>query len=272
MTAAGGSLHPEPTVDAFLGGRMEAVQPSDGRHRSGLEAVMLAAAVDSAFHGTVVDLGAGAGVAGLVLAARCPAARVILVERDEQAVACAREALARPANSALADRVTILVGDVSASEHSRAAAGFGRGIADAVIMNPPFWPPTEASAAPDGARAAAHMLGEAGLEPWFRTAASLLVPGGWLTVVFRADGLAALLDGLGRRFGAIDILPIHPRAGLPAHRILVGAIKGSRASTRILPPITLHGPAGGTYLPEAEAILRHGAGLAEFFPAWRQQS
>jgi len=52
------------TVDAFLGGRVEAVQPAAGHHRAGLEAVLLAASLDSRIAGTIVDLGAGVGVAG----------------------------------------------------------------------------------------------------------------------------------------------------------------------------------------------------------------
>ncbi len=54
---------PAVTADAFLGGKVEALQPAAGHHRSGLEAVLLAASLDSRIAGTVVDLGAGAGVA-----------------------------------------------------------------------------------------------------------------------------------------------------------------------------------------------------------------
>ena len=59
------SAPPAVSVDAFLGGRVEAVQPEKGHHRAGLEAVLLAASLDARISGTVVDLGAGAGVAGL---------------------------------------------------------------------------------------------------------------------------------------------------------------------------------------------------------------
>ena len=64
------------TVDAFLGGLVEAVQPASGHHRSGLEAVLLAASLDSRISGTVVDLGAGAGVAGFCAAARVTTPRI----------------------------------------------------------------------------------------------------------------------------------------------------------------------------------------------------
>ena len=156
----------------------------------------------------------------------------------------------------------------AAPEAARAAAGLDRGMADAVITNPPFHPPATTTAPPAAARSAAHVLGAGGLDLWFRAAASVLKPGGRLVVIFRADGIAALLAALGGRFGGLAILPIQPRAELDAHRILVSATKGSRAATRLLPPLVLHGASGGAYLSAVEGILRDGAGLAEAHPAW----
>ena len=158
--------------------------------------------------------------------------------------------------------------DIEAAEAAREAAGLGRDMADAVITNPPFHVPATTTAPPGTARAAAHVLSEGGLDLWFRAAASVLKPGGRLVVIFRADGIAALLAALGTRFGALDILPVQPRAGEPAHRILVRAVKGSRAATRLLPPLVLHGATGGAYLSAVDGILRDGAGLAEAHPAW----
>jgi tRNA1(Val) A37 N6-methylase TrmN6 len=256
------------SVDAFLGGKVEAVQPRAGHHRSGLEAVLLSAAIEASFSGLVVDLGAGAGVAGLCIAARCAGARVLLVERDAGLVACARETLALPANAGFAARIEVAETDIAAPEASRAAAGLGRAVADAVVMNPPFNADDGGTRSPKAGRAAAHVLSDVGLEPWLRAAASALKPGGRLVVIFRADGLDDLLAALRGRFGDVAILPVHARAGKPAHRVLVAAIKGSRAKSRILPPLAIHGTAGSTYLPPVEAILRDGRSLAEAHPPW----
>ena len=62
------------------------------------------------------------------------------------------------------------------------------------------------------------------------------------------------------RFGGILVLPIHPRAGEPAGRVLVHGIKGSRAPLQLLPGLVLH-DAGKGFRPEIEAVLRHGAPL-----------
>jgi len=271
MTAADDAPAAHNTVDAFLGGKVEVVQRRIGHHRAGLEAVLLSAAIEPDFAGTVVDLGAGVGVAGMAIAARCPDANVILVERDPEAVACCREALVRPANGGFAAHISVVVTDIAAPESERAAAGLGRAIADAVVMNPPFHEAEEGTASPDHARAAAHVLTDAGLEPWLRAAASVLKPGGRLVIVFRADGLDAVLAALAGRFGSAAILPIHPRAGLPARRVLVDAVLGSRGPLRILPGLALHHEGASTYLPAMEQILRHGASLSEAHPAWAKR-
>ena len=96
----------------------------------------------------------------------------------------------------------------------------------------------------------------------------MLKPRGRLIVIFRADGIGTLLAALAGRFGRLDILPIQPRAELAAHRVLVRGTKGSRAATRLLPPLVLHGATGNAYLSAVEAILRDGAGIAAAHPIW----
>ena len=53
------------TDDAFLGGRVQVLQPRKG-FRAGLDAVMLAAAVPARAGDRVCELGAGVGTAGVM--------------------------------------------------------------------------------------------------------------------------------------------------------------------------------------------------------------
>lgn len=257
----------DTTVDAFLGGKLEAVQPRKGHHRSGLEAVLLGAALPAHSDGLAVDLGAGAGVAGLCLAARCPQLRVLLVEREAELAGCARQSLSLEINRQVAERVSIAEVDITCPEEERAAAGFTREMADFVVTNPPFHLAGTVRPSPDAGRAAAHVLA-AGLDFWFRAAAFALVPGGSVVAVLTASVLDGLITAASGRFGGLTILPLHPRPGVPAERLLVRAWKGSRASPTILPGLTLHGPDGSAFAAPVSAILREGAGLAEVHPAW----
>ena len=48
------------------------------------------------------------------------------------------------------------------------------------------------------------------------------------------------MAALSRGFGSIAILPVHGEAGKPAIRVLVRAVKGGRAPTRLLPGLMLN--------------------------------
>jgi tRNA1(Val) A37 N6-methylase TrmN6 len=251
-----------PTRDAFLGGRVHVLQPArGGGHRSGLDAVYLAAAVPHDVEGHVVDLGSGAGAAGFCLAARLGQVRVTLVDRDTNALALARDSLKLAENHAFADRIDVLQADITAKGKDRHAAGLVPALADHVIMNPPYYLDGHVRVSPALGRAGAHVLDERGLEPWARTATDILRDGGSLTLVFRADGLDQILTALHSRFGAIDVIPLYPRAGAPATRVLVRALRASRAPLRLLPGFVVHEGAGSPFTDHASAVMRDGAGL-----------
>ena len=258
---------PETTVDAFLGGRVEAVQPERGHHRSGLDAVILAAAIGPNARGRVADLGAGAGVAGLSLASRASGGSVVLVEREGELVACSREALDRPANAAFAGRVELACADLL-TEAARKAAGLAPASFDHALMNPPFHDRGRVRASPDDLRARAHVLEAGGLDARIRAAAALVRPQGTLAAILPADRLPAVLSACEGRFGGLAVLPLHPRADEPAVRVLVRGVKGSRAPFRLLPGLVLHGETGSAFRPGPAAILRDGASLGDVHSSW----
>jgi tRNA1(Val) A37 N6-methylase TrmN6 len=95
---------------------------------------------------------------------------------------------------------------------------------------------------------------------WTRTASRLLRPNGVLTLIWRADGLGEVLDVLASGFGATVLLPVHPKPAAPAIRVLVRAVKASRAPLQLLPGLLL-ADADGKPSEAAEAVLRGGAVL-----------
>jgi tRNA1(Val) A37 N6-methylase TrmN6 len=247
----------ETTEDAVLGGRLTLRQPRRG-HRFGHDAILLAAAIDARPEDIAVDLGAGVGTAGLALAHRVPKLKVALVEVDPMLAGLARENAAR---NGLADRVQVAVLDVNAVEDF-AAAGLPPGCARQVLMNPPFNDPVRQNASPDAGRRHAHTASSDTLARWIGRAESLLISSGTLTMIWRADGLADVLTALGG-FGDVAILPVYPRPGAGAIRILVRATKGSGAPLALLPGLTLNDADGKPSL-EAEEILRNGQRLNAF--------
>jgi tRNA1(Val) A37 N6-methylase TrmN6 len=233
--------------DAVLNGRVRLFQPKRG-HRFGHDAILLAAAVPAAPGQRVAEFGSGVGAASLALLARVPDIDATLFEIDAALCALAAQNIAR---NGFSDRARAVAQDVTAS--------FAGGPFDHIFMNPPFNDAGHQTS-PDAGRRAAH-AGNADLLPgWIDSARASLRNGGTVTLIWRAEGLADVLDALAGGFGGMAILPIHPAPDRPAIRLIANAIKGSSAPLRVLPPLMLNDaqqrPDGG-----AEAILRQGAAL-----------
>jgi tRNA1(Val) A37 N6-methylase TrmN6 len=228
------------TEDAVLGGRLMLRQPQRG-HRVGHDAILLAAATEAHPDEFAVDLGAGVGAAGLALASRVPKLGVVLVEIDAALAQLAEENIQI---NALGERVRAVVLDVGAPPSLFAAAGLHAGVAMRVLMNPPFNDSRRFNPSPDDARRRAHAAPEETLAIWLRCAFRLLSRRGVLTLLWRADGLAQVLASLADGFGAATVLPIYPRPDRPAVRILVRAVKESRAPLCLLPGLVLCDAAG----------------------------
>ena len=243
--------HQTITRDAFLGGRLTLSQPKSG-FRAGLDSVLLAAAVREGTQ-NLLDLGAGVGTAGLCALTMGRAARAQLVERDTATLALARDNIA---GNGLSGRAEVLPLDILAKGAERRAAGLVDNAFDGVIANPPFFGAGQGTQAPDAARADARHMDIAQLETWVKCAASAASAGGTAIFIYPAEGLIALLAAFDRRFGNLTILPLVPRPGAPATRILVRGIKGSRAPLTLLPARALHGAEGNGFAAEFDAILR----------------
>ena len=245
---------PALTRDAFYGGRLVLAQPAKG-HRSGTDAVLLAAAVPPSFAGCCYDMGSGVGAVGLGVALLRPGARVVLVERDAAAVALAW------ANAAALDveqPVTVADCDILSKADLRRALPER---ADLVVTNPPFHDPRRSRPSPDEVRRAAHVLGEgSGIGEWIAACLDRLADGGSLVIINAAFALPDMLVALGSRTGGITVKPILPRPGAAAHRELVRATKGSRAPFQLAPPLVLHDGAS-RFTEEAGRLHRGEAAL-----------
>jgi tRNA1(Val) A37 N6-methylase TrmN6 len=243
------------TQDAVLGGRLTLRQPRRG-HRVGHDAILLAAAVEAHAGNHAIELGAGVGAAGLALAHRIAGVNVTLVEIDPGLAALAKQ---NAALNSLADRIRVVVADV-ALERDFADAGIAPGSALHVLMNPPFNDSARQNVSPDPRRRLAHAASTDTLVQWIARAASLLAPSGMLTMIWRADGLADVLAALGPDFGGVAVLPVYSRPDALAIRVLVRAVKGSRAPLALAPGLTLN-DTDARPSAEAEAILRGGEKL-----------
>lgn len=238
------------TEDALLGGRVHVAQPRKGQ-RASADAVMLAAAVPARSGMRVLDLGCGTGVGMLCLAARVPDITVDGIEIQEALVAlCTRNIVAND----MADRLRVVAGDIRRRVPGIAPNGY-----DQVFANPPYFDAARHRASPHAGRATARSeAGEADLAHWVAALTRHARPGGGITLIHRAERLPELLAALAVKAGAIRVTPLWSRPGEAARRVILRAVKGSKAPLQLEPGIVLHRP-DGTYLPEIDAVLRQGA-------------
>ena len=239
------------TDDRLLGGRVHLRQPAEGL-RTSIEAVLLAAAVPTADGDSVLDVGAGTGAASLCLAVRAIGTEVTGIEVDRTLVRLASD---NAEASGLAGRVRFYHGDIAAPPVRLAPASF-----DHVMANPPF--ATAGSGRPprDHTRAQAMVEGPVKLAGWLSFCLRMVRDGGTVTIIHRADRLDEVLAGLRDRLGGLAVLPLWPRAGEPAKRVIVAGRRGSAAPLTLLPGLVLHHP-DGRYTPAADALLRGGGAL-----------
>ncbi len=212
-------------------------------HRAGSDAVLLAALTPGGGR-SIADLGAGSGIVGLRAAQLEPAARVVLFEQDPVLVDLCRH---NAHTNGLFERVDAQQADVT----RLGTNPLWREAFDTVLTNPPFFTKGQMRASPDPARASAHHMPFT-LDAWLRGAVGVLRPGGVLALIHRADALESLLPALSGRFGDIQLAFVHPDAHKGAIRVLVRAVKGSRAPLQVRPPLVLHD--NGRFTAQAQAL------------------
>ncbi|MBO6789269.1 MAG: methyltransferase [Dinoroseobacter sp.] len=241
------------TCDGFLGGRLRIWQPKDG-FRASTDAVLLAASVPSKPGQTALDLGCGVGTAGLCLAYRTQAC-VSGLELDP---ATAR--LAQRNGSANGLPLSIHTGDVAQMPASLRAESF-----DHVLCNPPYYAAGGGTSAHNPTRETA-LREKLPLQIWLDAATRRVKPGGTVSFILAADRLPDLMAAMDDRLGSGKVLPLAPRIGRPAKRVIFQAQKAARGPFILLAPFILHdGETHGEDTPDetplARSILRDGTGL-----------
>jgi tRNA1Val (adenine37-N6)-methyltransferase len=237
-------------AETLLGGRVRHVQAACG-HRTGIEPVLLAAAIVARPGQRVLEGGTGSGAALLCLAERCPGIVGVGIERDPAQADLARQNIEANAMTGLA----VVTGDLTDSALLPVAGRF-----DHAFANPPWHAPS-GTISPDAGQEAARRAPEGLLGAWIGALARRLRERGSLTLVTSAGTLAECMAGLAEAgCGSATLLPLWPKQGREAKLVLLRGLRGGRGPTRVLPGLVLHADGGG-YTPAAEAILRHGSAL-----------
>ena len=240
--------------DSLLNNKISILQPITG-HRSGTDAVLLAASVPES--GYLVDVGASTGAVGLMASLKSKNRPVWFVEQNEiLGDICRRNVFNNNLDPSHVLTVSIF------NKKTLAEQGLSALSADCVATNPPFFEAHTVRNSPDQGKSDAYILKEGTFKDWILACARLIKPKGYLCLIHKAEYVGEILETLSPLFGEINLRFIHPHEDKPAHRVVIRARKHSGAPIKIKFPLVLHTDQG-TFTPEA-ASLHSGEKLSLF--------
>ena len=145
----------------------------------GTDGVLLGAWADISCSRNILDIGTGTGLIALMLAQRCPQARIQAIDIDTGAVNQAQEnILASPWN----DRVEACLQDIRTYRPKQ--------LFDTIVSNPPYF--VNSLKGPDGQRNTARHTDSLDMASLLESAASLLTPEGRFSIILPAEQTDAL--------------------------------------------------------------------------------
>ncbi len=222
-----------------------------GGFKTSLDSVMLAAACPAKNGDSVLDLGCGVGGAGFCVLVRVPGTTLagVEIQADHAALAVQNIALNK-----MEGRAEFFTGDVRNFRHDE----FNH-----VICNPPYMDAGTHTPSPSAAKATAlyHSDENLTVKDWVDAGFRNLKNGGSFTIIHRADHTDKIIQALGARFGAVEIIPLYPRTGEAAKRVIIRALKNRKSPAKIHAGIVLH-EADGSYTQAADRVLRDAAAIA----------
>lgn len=236
----------------LLGGQIRLKQPLKG-NRASIDGILLAAFTPVKKGDQVLDFGTGLGTVALAVLARNPTAQLVAIDNDMHILDFARK---NAELNGCGQQMQVVCLNLQANASAFEQNGISPASFDAVTANPPYFPEGTVRVPKEEGRKSAFVADQDLLEDWCRAAVRHLKPSGHFAMVHLPEALPDILKRMDRRFGSIEVLPVHARHDQPAIRILVRGLKGSRAPLNILPPLVLHPNAGSAYTEDAERVLR----------------
>jgi tRNA1Val (adenine37-N6)-methyltransferase len=201
------------------------IQASRG-YRFGIDSVVLARYAIGAYGqaGAVLDVGAGCGIIGILLAAHMPQAAVTAVEIQPLA---ADRAVRNTQINGLENRISVVAGDVRtvvAACKADESAQF-----DLVVSNPPFYRLGSGRVNPDSEKAAARHELHLNMRDLMGVISAVLAPDGHAVVMYPAERLEECLVVLPEcALAAEVVVPVQPGPGTAVELYMIDIVHAAR--------------------------------------------
>ena len=241
----------EYTNDYLLDKKVKIFQPVNG-YRASTDAVLLSSLVRIKNGDGILDVGSGTGAISLCLAHRLQNLNPQITGLEIQPELAELSNASAQANGFSA---RFLNCDIR-----QKISGLNGGSFDHVITNPPYAEKDMPS--PYTGKATAHNFSDFTLTAWINFCLRMTKPQGYFYIINRAEAIDEILAAVHKKTGDIKIIPVFSKPRQDAKRIMIIARKASRSPAVIHQGITIHTP-NGTYTPQAQNILRKGAGFFE---------
>jgi len=218
---------PDECIDNFMEGRLKLIQSRTG-YRSSIDAILLSEFVTIKKNDIVADLGTGCGIIPLLLHSTRPIKYAVGLEIQP---ILAGQSLRNIKLNSFTDRMDVILGDIKHLPLTSLSV-------DVVVCNPPYRKKTSGRINPNKERAIARHEILASLEDILQSARMLLKPKGRFAVIYPAERLTDLTNGM-KRFALEPkkIRIIYPSMESEAKLVMVEAILGGRSGLKILPPL-----------------------------------
>jgi len=175
----------------------------------------------------------------LILSHRYPATRITGIELQAELATLARKNMV---DNRVSGTVSILTQDIRTLEPSDLG-----GCVDLVISNPPYKKKNSGRINPDPQKAIARHEIELTLAELLTTAARILVPSGRFIIIFPAERLGELMQGMvGNDLGPATACFIHTKQDRSAKLVILTGTKNQRPVFTVNPPL---------FLPDSKEIL-----------------
>lgn len=229
------------TNDFILNGKISIQQPKKG-YRVAIDPIILASFVQTKANQTVLDVGCGVGAIALILKYRNSSLKITAIDIDEKMCELCR-------NNSEKNNLELEVEHIGIEKMKRNRSGY-----DHIVTNPPFFEKRMSHISEKKMFANFETIE---LSEWIRCCLKLLKEKGTFSMIHNASRLGEIFTVISDKLGDISVIPIYPKNGSDAIRVIIRGTKGSRGHTKIKNGLILHCD-NGKYTTEAQRILSGG--------------
>ena len=238
------------STDSLFGGEMICQQPREG-YRFSIDSVLLAHFSPIQNGDSVLDLGCGCGIVGLIIMYRWQRVLQEVVGLEIQTELAELAENNRRLNR-FSEKFKVVEGDLRTIKTSFPAESFTR-----VVCNPPFYTSGSGRESSDRQSLIARHQVCASTEQTMAAASLVVKNRGSVSVVFPSDRLVELTGSMvtaGLQPKRMQMVYSYPGDGGTARLVLIEAIKNGGPGVAILPPFYIYQEKNGSYTNDMQRL------------------